>query len=289
MEPWLVFTFASILFAWLNTFLLKVVSQRNYNPNLVILIRYALWSVFALIVYFYSTWGNFDLNFIYILLGLWFIKMFTSYFTTIFKIEWMRYLDSTIFLPIYKTFAIIFITIISLFFFSENLSYSAVIWIVLWLFVPILLINKKESTLQLDLKKWLLFTLWSAISVSIWATINKYVNVSWFNAEFFTFLFLFFGIFLTSLQYKRSLRNNKTKKYNTKWIYWFGLLFGLLTFLVSWTFIKAMSWNLAIVYTMNSFSILIPIILSVIFYKEEMTLKKAFVIFLSIVSVILFI
>lgn len=289
MEPWLAFTFASILFSGLNTFLLKVVSQRNYDPTFIILIRYILWSVFALLVYIYSSWWDFNFTLIYILTGLWFIKMFTSYFTAAFKIEWMRYLDSTIFLPIYKTFAIIFITIISLFAFSESLSNSAIAWILLWLLVPILLINKKESKIQLDLKKWLLFTFWSAISVSIWATINKYVNSGWFNAELFTFLFLFFWIFLASYKYKKSLLKAKDKNYNTEWMYVFWLIFWLLTFLVSWTFIKALSWNLAVVYTMNSFSILIPIILSVIFYKEEMTFKKAFVIFLSIVSVILFI
>jgi uncharacterized membrane protein len=50
-----------------------------------------------------------------------------------------------------------------------------------------------------------------------------------------------------------------------------------------------MEWNLAIVSTITSFSILIPIVLSVIFYKEKMTYKKAFVIFLSIISIILFI
>ena len=55
------------------------------------------------------------------------------------------------------------------------------------------------------------------------------------------------------------------------------------------TFTKAVEWNLAIVYTINSFSILVPIILSVIFYKEEMTYKKAFVIFLSVISMLLFI
>jgi multidrug transporter EmrE-like cation transporter len=54
-------------------------------------------------------------------------------------------------------------------------------------------------------------------------------------------------------------------------------------------FTRALEGNLAVVFTINSFAILIPIILSIIFYKDHFNFKKAFVIALSIVSIILFI
>jgi uncharacterized membrane protein len=69
----------------------------------------------------------------------------------------------------------------------------------------------------------------------------------------------------------------------------FGFLIGIFHFLAFMTFQKALTGNLAVVFTINSFSILIPIILSIIFYKDHFNKKKAFVIALSIVSIILFI
>ncbi len=289
METWLIFAIASIFFAWFNTFLLKVVSQRNYDTNQVLLMRYSSWAFFAFCLYVYTSWWNFDFTLIYILLAFWFAKMLTTYFVSAFKIEWMRYMDSVIFLPMYKTFSVTFVTISSIFLFSESLSFYNIIWIILWLLVPILLITKKESKNQMNLQKWLVYTFSAAFILMISASMNKYVNEVWFNLELFTFIFLFLWIFLSYYKLKTHKKTSTEIEYNTKWIYSFWILLWLLTFLTSWTMIKAFSWNMAVVYTMNSFSILIPIILSVIVYKEEMTIKKAFVILLSIVSVILFI
>jgi uncharacterized membrane protein len=53
--------------------------------------------------------------------------------------------------------------------------------------------------------------------------------------------------------------------------------------------VHAVTWNFAVAFTINSFSILIPIILSIIFYWEHFNLKKWMVIVLSIVSILLFI
>jgi uncharacterized membrane protein len=90
------------------------------------------------------------------------------------------------------------------------------------------------------------------------------------------------------LSYKFFDKKHK-KNYSKKWIYTFWIILWVFQYLWFYTFTHAMGGNLSIVITINSFSILIPIILSVIFYKEEMTIKKWLVIWLSILSVVLFI
>jgi uncharacterized membrane protein len=48
-------------------------------------------------------------------------------------------------------------------------------------------------------------------------------------------------------------------------------------------------WDVAIVYKIISYSLFIPIILSVIFYKEKITVKKWVAFLLTIVSILLFV
>jgi len=52
--------------------------------------------------------------------------------------------------------------------------------------------------------------------------------------------------------------------------------------------IKATEVSLAISYTINSFYILIPIILSILIYKEHMNLRKGIAIVLSLLAIIFF-
>ncbi len=85
------------------------------------------------------------------------------------------------------------------------------------------------------------------------------------------------------------LDKKKNINYNTENTIIFSIIVWIFNFISFSLFVRALEWNLAVVFTINSFSILIPIILSIIFFKEHFSLKKAFVIGLSIISIILFI
>ncbi len=110
------------------------------------------------------------------------------------------------------------------------------------------------------------------------------------DLSLFVFFWAFFWFLSSIIIYKfdKAKKNLKYEKQN-KDIIKFSVFQWVIHFFAFYFFIKALEWNLAVVYTINSFSILIPIILSIIFFKEHFSFKKAFVIVLSIISIILFI
>ncbi len=281
---------ASIFFAGTNAFMLKIMAERNYDKEFIFFIRYIIGSFLAWVLYFSTTKSFIGVfSIIGIMLFIWLIKAVASYFVSYFKVHSLENIDATLFFPLYKTFTLIAITSSSILLFWEWLDNKEIIALSIWFIVPILLVNKKEGKKQTNLQQGIKYIFLAGAMASFSATINKYVNILDFNIELFSFIFLSIGIFVSHENYRI---NKKRKRYiyvSEKELIWFSILMWVLIFWSTYTFIKALSWNLAVVYTINSFSILIPIILSVIFYKEEMTYKKAFVIFLSIVSVILFI
>lgn len=293
MELWLIFAFCSIIFWGLKNFALKVISKKQYNVSLVSFYSYVSAAIISGWYYVYLNYGNiWKIEWLYLiwLFALW--KVIFGFLNTKTKVMSLDNIDSTIFFPLFKTITLVMLTACSLFVFWEKLTFYEWIWILIGMCWPFLLITKKESKKQVNLKKGIVFLIITSLLMVIISLIEKSVNTMNFNVELFVFLSMLFGVFVSWISYKTIDKKNKDQSEDDtgrKWLPLFWLVLWLFHFLTAYTFVKALEWNLAIVYTINSFSILVPIILSVIFYKEEMTIKKALVIFLSIVSVILFI
>ncbi len=290
MEIWLVLAVSSIFFAGLKNFGLKVIAQRKYNTSLVSIYSYISASIFSGWYYFYLNGLSLKEEFLYILIGLALLKVVLWFLNTITKVISLENIQSVIFFPLFKTTSLVSLTLSSIFIFWESMDKSEAVWVAIWFTIPFLLFSKWEVKRHLNFKKGVLFLILTSFLMVLTSIVEKEINMRNWNIELFVFLSMTFGIFVSSFSYKVFHKEIKWKiKYHKKWVELFWIWLWILHFLTAYTFIKALQGNLAIVFTINSFSILIPIILSVIFYKEEMTYKKAFVIFLSIVSVILFI
>ena len=293
METWLIFAIVSIFTAWFYNFCFKIIVKRDYDTSYVSIVSYTISSIIAGIVYLYINWFSFSWNFNSALLLYIFALWDTLFYflSTLSRVQALKSIDTIIFFPVYKTFFPVIITAISFFIFKESLYLKDFLWILLWVLVPLLLITKEENRIQKNLKMWLLFILLTSVLSSISTLFPKIVNINEYDIDLFIFLVLLSWILVSFASYKFFYKKNmQTKKiYSKEWLYSFWILLWVLQFLFFYTIIHALKWNLAIVMTINSFSILIPIILSVIIYKEKMTYKKALVIALSILSVILFI
>ena len=97
------------------------------------------------------------------------------------------------------------------------------------------------------------------------------------------------GGVIAFFSYRLFKKHKKKILYNDDGLIKFSLALSIVQVIAVYSFTRALAGNLAVVFTINSFSILIPIILSIIFYKEHFNFKKGLVIVLSIVSIILFI
>ena len=289
METWVIYSIVSLFFAGFFNFGMKIIAQRNYNTSYVSMLIYSVATIISLAYYllFFYDWFETKSFILLALLAFWSALFY--FLSTLSRIVSLKNIDTTIFFPLYKTFFPIIIALVSVFYFQESLEIKEIFGIGLWIAVPLLLITKQENQIQKNIKTWVIFVVITSILASVWSVFQKQVNIGWLDLELFVFLSLLFWTIVSWLSYFLWKKKSILKKHSQKGIYTFAFVLWLIQCVWSYVVIYAMEWNLAIVITINSFSILIPIILSVIFYWEEMTKKKAFVVFLSLVSVILFI
>ena len=288
METWVIYAIFSLFTAWIVNFWYKIITKRWYNTSYVSFFAYLSAATFAWMYYLYNNFDSLNVmsGYFIILLALW--NTFFFFLSTLSRVKALYNVDTTIFFPLYKTFFPILMTATSFLIFNETLELKDLIGIILGICVPLLLITKSENVVQKNLKTGLIFILLTSLFAWIATIFPKIINVKNLDLDFFIFMWLLVWTFFSAVSYKFFDKNSK-REYTKKGIFPFAITLWMIQFLGFYAFTYALEWNLAIAVTINSFSILIPIILSVIFYKEEMTKKKAFVIFLSIVSVILFI
>ncbi len=288
METWVLYAIFSLFTAGIFNFGYKVITKRWYNTSYTSFFTYLSAAFFSGLYYLYTYWDSLYVFSWYIILFFAFGNTFFFFLSTLSRVKALYNVDTVIFFPIYKTFFPILMTIFSFFILNENLNWKEFLWIIFWIAVPLLLITKSENVLQKNLKLGLILIILTSIFTAIATIFSKILILKELNLDFFIFVALLVWTFFSAVSYKIFDKKSK-QSYSKKGIFPFAIALWFIQFISFYTFAYALKWNLAIVVTINSFSILIPIILSVIFYKEEMTRKKAFVIFLSIVSVILFI
>ena len=288
MEVWILYALIAALWGWLFNFWLKIVAERDYDVNYVSFLVYLVMTFLAWVVFFSQNTLEDSLTWFMIMLSLWIVARTCFFLSTITRVQWLKYIDTTIFFPLYKTFFPIMAVIGGVVIFSEPLALKEILWICIGISVPLLLITKRENAIQKNIKYWLIFILLTSVCIFISTIAYKYIITANYNLDFYIFISTGLWIILSYSTFRTAKKLSK-KEYNTQWLHVFWFFLWLAQFCSLYFFANALKWNMAIVVTIESFSILIPIILSVIFYKEEMTKKKAFVIFLSIVSVILFI
>ena len=124
METWLLFAIASIFFAGIYQFQVKMASQRHYNPSMVTGYGYLAGAVFSGIFLMFE---GIELQDWKLIAAFAFINVFFYFLSTLTRMESMKNIDSVIFFPIFKTVSPILVTLASVFFFQENLSMKEII------------------------------------------------------------------------------------------------------------------------------------------------------------------
>jgi len=280
METRFLYALISAALSWFVSFLNKVSAYHKQDGAFVSFYS-SIWGLISWILLALLYAKKLPIDHIILLSGL--FSGIAVYFWLIFRIKSLSYIDTTIFFPLYKTFWPLVVLGISFFLFSEILNTWEALWIVVGLIVPLFILNKKSH--QADWFKngiffLILCVLISAFPAYIWKFIyNNHLSI-------FTYLILVNGVWAFIWIMTRWKELLQVQKKNHFWIIvW--LLGGILYFFAWYFFVQAMEWNLAIVFSINSFSFLIPIILSIYFYKEHFDLKKWLAILFTIFSIYL--
>ncbi len=282
---WFLLSIVSCIFSGLNSFISKILSQKKYDTS-----AFFIYAFFSSTIYFFIYYlikQNFSFSYLVFIMG--FLSAIFWFCTIYFKIEGLKYIDSIIFFPIYKVFSNILVLIIGIIFFTEFLTIKQSIGFGLGLFVPMLLINKIEFNSQKKFKKGIILCFVVIIAAILTNFVSKSVTKLDLNIDLYIMLTSLFSLILSQFIFKKKNGQAKTNG-NTKTLLIYGFLSGFCIFIISYTYVYALKYgDLSIIYMIQSFSILIPIILSIIFYKESINVKKILAIILTIVSLILFI
>ncbi len=288
MELWFIYAVASALFAGLFTFLQKIAVERGYSPALMNSYSNAISSILALavILLFFGFGGAWKLG---LLLG--FFVGLTHTIGAIFRMDALKYIDTAIFFPIYKTIAPVFILLVGMLAFGEDFTTLEWIGIALGITVPLLLLHKKENSRQKNLKKGILLLLFATLFSVARSGMSKY------GVDIFETVFLFMAVFqgfsailgfgIYKLQKNGIKYIGEVTKHEVmnKQILIISFISGVAEFFASATFLLALKGGLlGVVFTINSLYIVIPIILSIIIYKEHWNAFKVVAIVLSIVA-----
>lgn len=286
MELWFVLAVASVFVSGAAAFAAKVAAVHRVDMSVVALYAALLTTAtsFALLVYLGLLSSLFHPV-------LWFAFLAgTSYFVnTMLRVEALRLIDSAIFFPIYKVVGPLLTICAGIIFFQESFTKVEWIGLLLSLAVPLLLINSAEQARQNDLRKGIvilvIISCFAAFSIAVMKAGTDMAPNPWtyiVAGEFFLGL----AATLLLLIRHRFGALSVIKSASTARVFVLAFVLGVSNLAAASAVVFAFinQGPLGIVYTINSLYILIPIVLSIIFYGEHWNLRKVTAIVLSIAA-----
>lgn len=289
MELWFVAAIISVLGVGIHSYTHKVASVRGYNSALISSYGMGISSALMFLTAFLLD-GSQTVS----------LLMFGTALTTgvvyligsNLRIDALRCLDATIALPIHKIVSPLVAILLGVFFLQEGFTFYEWFGLGMSMLIPALLISRHEKGRQKNLFKGLILISLSSFAAAIVAFLNKV------GADLFVSV-LFFGAVTNSLGTAIGVLQYRLRKKNTVGIeevhhfdsrmlrlVFFGSIaqyIGFSSFLLAFD----LGGSLGIVYTINSLYILIPIILSIIIYKEHWNVRKIIAIVLSVAALAL--
>lgn len=286
MQLWFWAAVAGAVFAGVSNFYFKQAAARGYNAELFSIYSSILSITISLcfVLYFSSGFWFGSVSIVAFFGG------FAAAFTNIFKVYALRFIDATIYFPLYKLLAPALAVVAGIMFFEESFTTFEWVGIIIGLLVPLLLITKSENSRQSNLMLGLVLVLVTSITSAGTAIANKYA-IDLFMPIASVLLISTIGIFvggIASFVYKNGFTKfiEVFKSGTTKGLLLGSFLRGALITASFFFMLVAFAWGgpLGIVQTINSMYILIPIVLSIIFYNEHWNVQKAVAIVLSILA-----
>jgi len=287
MEIWFISSVLGAIFAGFSNFFYKIAANRGYNAEVFSLYGGLSATILTGLIISFIDPSLFHLNiFTAIMLSAGMIASVAG----IMKVYALRHIDSTIYFPLFKLLSPALAIVFGIILFGESFSFIEWLGILIGLTVPLLLITKTENRRQNNLKAGLILIALTALISAVAAAMNKLAidsEVHVLSGMFYSALGVFVGTVFTII-YKKGikslLRHIHTDTSPKLFLYasfralLINISFGLILYAYS------QNGTLGIVQTVHSMYILIPIVLSIIFYNEHWNLQKAIAIVLSVLS-----
>lgn len=286
MESWFIYAVFSVLFSGLFTFVQKYGTHNNLNSH-----EFTRWLLMGQLVSSAVLWGAFGFSLlawpsiavVSVILG--------CVYTLIHLLRALslEHIDTTIYFPISKFLGPTLVAIGGVVFLGDSLSLYEYIGVGLGVLVPLLLLDASESHRQKNLPQGMRLLIVGTVISAGALFLARYVAVGEGDLWLFILGQSLVGIMFLLVSQKQTRTKNTTKLAVSGNHRWVALGGGVTNALGIYCILASFEEGLiSIAYTINSFYILIPIVLSVWLYHEHMNMRKALAIGLSVVAVIFF-
>lgn len=279
MEDWVYFALLSAVSAGFYSFLSKVSAQYRHHASQATMYTMLAGAALSGIYLLYT---RPRLDSLMLIIGLALLNILAYATTGMTRIDALKHIDATIYFPIYKLGSSLLAIPIGVLFFSDVISINELIGIAIGMLAPLLLFSKAEHARQNDLRKGLVLTGVGVLTILVGISVSKIIRFYDLDMSLYLFLTFLFGVIYSRIYYLKT----KHREHLTKHVIKVGLLSGVLLFCNFFLFLKAVSGDLGVVYVINSFSVVISVLLSVLFYKEHFDFKKGLALGLTLLSLI---
>jgi drug/metabolite transporter (DMT)-like permease len=290
MEPWFWWVVAGMILAGIHVFIQRIGSARGYRSNVLNTYSALVSGVIGICI---GLWleGWQEITFWMVVIA---VVNGTVYLVgSNLRMDAMKHIDTTILLPLHKFVSPLFALIIGVLFLQEVLEVTEWWGILLGAIVPLLLITRSENARQPNLSKGLWLMTISAFIVVVNAAINKEAVLAFESVILFAAISHLgsapLGIIASRIRSHREKgQENLISDFNPELLR-LALICGVVQFASFTAFLYAFAFNgpLAVVYTIHSLYILIPIILSIIFFNEHWNTRKVIAIVASVAAILL--
>lgn len=204
------------------------------------------------------------------------------------RIESLKHIDAVIYFPINKVLGPLLVVAIGVWWFGDALSVKQYAGIAMSLTVPLLLVSSAEKSRQSNLRLGLILLVASTVITALTSPIVK-ASLEFDSTLLFTMLISqLSGTFVSGLIYIHQNREQGGYFTLQKRDVQLGLVNGVLQFVSFYAFLTALSLGLlSVVYVIHAHYILIPIVLSVWWYKDHINTRKLIAIVVSSVAITL--
>ena len=258
--------------------LYKVPSTKGHNKFSYSFLSFLVATLLSLIVF--NKYIHFDFR--TVMFGLMWGIMFAV--LTMFQMELLKKLDTNVVFPVTSLSSHILVVIVGVYFFHDVISTFQSVGIVLT-FIVLAFYNKVHKKITLQNGVFLIM-----VSVVLLSTSSKFIQkFGSITTEPRNFIFwqLFFATVSAFFILLISRRTPVSKDLFSKEVIVWAIVLGVFNFIGTSEIIKALSTGpFSLVYTINTFYILIASVIAWKFFGETLTRRKVFFMLIAIVTII---
>lgn len=284
MPPWLLYSLSATLFYGILNFLYKVSAEYKLPTQAVVFISACTVVISAAVT---IAAGSNNLEFFMQALPYAAVNGTLFAFGALAKFKALKLAPASIVFPVNK-FNVLFVIVIGLVFFKEVPSFRQWAGVVMAILVLVLISFEQIKGTHITKLHGIGFALLAALCTSFSMTAGKLASIRTDRLTYILISYTFVTILSFGLYKTRVSHENGEKTFTNPRLYLLGGGIGILNFAGYNLVLKAFaSGSMALVQPVFALSILIPIFLSAIIYREKLTFIRVISIGLSLASILL--